>query len=111
MQLKYLLINLHIESFDQMFLLDFFKFNKRITLNEINRNSRHARNVVIRLFSTINPTIGELMEQWTRRFENEGIPEPVESIEHIIAHINGTSKVYHSSNESTFVYLLNLNSI
>lgn len=38
-------------------------------------------------------TIGDVIDQWSRRFENEGIPEPVESIEHIVAHIIGTKKV------------------
>lgn len=39
------------------------------------------------------PTVGEIIEQWSDRFENEGIPEPVASIEHIVAHVIGTSKV------------------
>lgn len=38
-------------------------------------------------------TIGEVIDQWSRRFENEGITEPVESIEHIVAHVIGTKKV------------------
>ncbi|KAG7206060.1 hypothetical protein KM043_003458 [Ampulex compressa] len=37
-------------------------------------------------------TIGEILERWSRRFENEGISEPVESIEHIVAHVIGTKK-------------------
>lgn len=39
------------------------------------------------------PTVGEIIEQWSHRFENAGVPEPVESIEHIVAHVVGTSKV------------------
>lgn len=46
--------------------------------------------------STVNvqcSTVGEIIKQWSDRFKNEGIPEPVESIEHIVAHVMGTSKV------------------
>nr|XP_003707145.1 PREDICTED: hemK methyltransferase family member 1 [Megachile rotundata] len=48
-----------------------------------------------RLFATSVqcPTIGEIIEQWSDRFKNEGVPEPVESIEHIVAHVIGTSKI------------------
>ncbi|CAL7941771.1 unnamed protein product [Xylocopa violacea] len=48
-----------------------------------------------RLFATNVqcPTVGEIIEQWSNRFKNEGIPEPVESIEHIVAHVIGTSKI------------------
>jgi len=38
-------------------------------------------------------TIGDVIDQWSRRFESEGISEPVESIEHIVAHVIGTKKV------------------
>ncbi|XP_011863716.1 PREDICTED: hemK methyltransferase family member 1-like [Vollenhovia emeryi] len=38
-------------------------------------------------------TIGDVIDQWSRRFESEGIPEPVESIEHIVAHVIGTKKI------------------
>nr|XP_031828522.1 MTRF1L release factor glutamine methyltransferase [Nomia melanderi] len=38
-------------------------------------------------------TVGEIIEQWSHRFRNEGVPEPVESIEHIIAHVIGTDKI------------------
>jgi len=41
-------------------------------------------------------TIGDVIDQWSRRFENEGISEPVESIEHIVAHVIGTKKVHYS---------------
>lgn len=49
-----------------------------------------------RTLSTTNvqcSTVGEIIEQWSDRFKKEGIPEPVESIEHIVAHVIGTSKV------------------
>lgn len=49
-----------------------------------------------RSLSTTNvqySTVGEIIEQWSDRFKKEGIPEPVESIEHIVAHVIGTSKV------------------
>lgn len=42
-------------------------------------------------------TIGDVIDQWSRRFESEGIPEPVESIEHIVAHVIGTKKVLSST--------------
>lgn len=38
-------------------------------------------------------TIGDVIDQWSRRFESEGITEPVESIEHIVAHVIGTKKI------------------
>lgn len=38
-------------------------------------------------------TIGDVIDHWSRRFENEGVTEPVESIEYIVAHIIGTKKV------------------
>lgn len=38
------------------------------------------------------PTVVQVIEQWSRRFENEGIPDPVESIEHILSHVTGRSK-------------------
>lgn len=48
-----------------------------------------------------SPTIGDVIEQWSRRFENEGIPEPVESIEHIVAHVIGSSKIIDLVNART----------
>ena len=38
-------------------------------------------------------TVGDVIDQWSRRFESEGITEPVESIEHIVAHVIGTKKI------------------
>jgi release factor glutamine methyltransferase len=38
-------------------------------------------------------TIGSVIDQWSRRFESEGIPEPIESIEYIVAHIVGEKMV------------------
>lgn len=38
-------------------------------------------------------TIGEIVEKWSHRFESEAVPEPVESIEHIVAHVVGLKKV------------------
>lgn len=38
-------------------------------------------------------TVGELMKKWSKRFEKEGVPEPVESIRHILASILGTKQV------------------
>lgn len=43
--------------------------------------------------STNCPTISEIVEKWSHRFENEAVPEPVESIEHIVAHVVGLKKV------------------
>ncbi|KOC61154.1 HemK methyltransferase family member 1 [Habropoda laboriosa] len=59
--------------------------------NKIITSNRPTR----RLFATNvqYPTIGEIIEQWTKQFDNEGIPEPVESIEHIVAHVIGTNKI------------------
>ncbi|CAK9821271.1 MTRF1L release factor glutamine methyltransferase [Anthophora retusa] len=53
-----------------------------------------------RLFATNieYPTISEIIEQWSNRFNSEGIPEPVESIQHIIAHVTGTSKILDLAN-------------
>lgn len=62
---------------------------------------------VQRLFSTNVqcPTVGEVIEQWSERFKNESIPEPVESIEHIVAHILGTRKVLHELNVQFIHYI------
>lgn len=38
-------------------------------------------------------TIGDIVRRWHQRFEDEGISEPIESIEHIVAHVIGTRKV------------------
>ncbi|XP_012534308.1 MTRF1L release factor glutamine methyltransferase [Monomorium pharaonis] len=43
-------------------------------------------------------TIGDVIDQWSRRFENDGIPEPIESIMHIVAHVIGTKKVIDVEN-------------
>ncbi|KAL6436170.1 hypothetical protein ACFW04_005724 [Cataglyphis niger] len=43
--------------------------------------------------STCECTVGDVIDQWSRRFESEGITEPVESIEHIVAHVIGTKKI------------------
>lgn len=54
-----------------------------------------------RSLSTTNvqySTVGEIIEQWSDRFKEEGIPEPVESIEHIVAHVIGTSKILDVAN-------------
>ena len=40
-----------------------------------------------------NNTVGHILGRWRQRFENERIPEPIESIEHIVAHVIGTKKV------------------
>nr|XP_034191594.1 MTRF1L release factor glutamine methyltransferase [Osmia lignaria] len=50
---------------------------------------------VQRLFATNVqcPMVGEVIEQWSERFKKESIPEPVESIEHIVAHVLGTKKI------------------
>ena len=37
--------------------------------------------------------LASLITQWSRRFEDDGVPEPVASIEHILAHVVGTTKV------------------
>ncbi|KAK2587456.1 hypothetical protein KPH14_003164 [Odynerus spinipes] len=44
------------------------------------------------------PTIGEIVEKWSRRFENEAVPEPIESIEHILAHVVGFKKLLDVTN-------------
>ncbi|XP_017877238.1 hemK methyltransferase family member 1 [Ceratina calcarata] len=49
-----------------------------------------------RRLCTINercPTVGEAIEQWGDRFKSEGVTEPIESIEHIVAHVIGTRKI------------------
>lgn len=71
-------------------------------------------------------TIEEIVKLWSNRFENEGISEPVESIEHILAHVIGTKKVFNffffkyvisiiyqsdSISESSIYYIHKLNNI
>ncbi|XP_043667114.1 MTRF1L release factor glutamine methyltransferase isoform X1 [Vespula pensylvanica] len=48
--------------------------------------------------STNCPTISEIVEKWSHRFENEAVPEPVESIEHIVAHVVGLKKLLDVTN-------------
>ncbi|KAI4494474.1 hypothetical protein M0802_008966 [Mischocyttarus mexicanus] len=48
--------------------------------------------------STNCPTISEVVEKWRHRFENEAIPEPVESIEHIVAHVVDLKKLLDVTN-------------
>lgn len=56
-------------------------------------NDIASRRPTRRLSASNECTIGEVIDRWSRRFEAEGVPEPVESIEHIIAHVTGTRKV------------------
>ncbi|XP_043491488.1 MTRF1L release factor glutamine methyltransferase isoform X1 [Polistes fuscatus] len=44
------------------------------------------------------PTIREIVEKWSHRFESESIPEPVESIEHIVAHVVALKKLLDVTN-------------
>ncbi|XP_043283515.1 MTRF1L release factor glutamine methyltransferase [Venturia canescens] len=37
--------------------------------------------------------VGSIIKHWSRKFEDEGINEPVSSIEHILAHVVGTTKI------------------
>ncbi|EZA57918.1 hypothetical protein DMN91_003278 [Ooceraea biroi] len=69
-----------------------------ICLQRFAKNQRHLNDIMsghsIRLTSSAREcTIGDVIDKWSRRFESEGIPEPVESIEHIVAHIIGTEKI------------------
>ncbi|XP_076647273.1 hemK methyltransferase 1 isoform X1 [Halictus rubicundus] len=74
----------------------------RIFANTLNSTTRsHCTKRITfcqwsRRLCTVNAecsTIGEIIEQWSHRFSNEGVPEPVESIEHIIASVIGTNKI------------------
>lgn len=58
-------------------------------------NNVILRHSVRRLFvsNAHECTIGDMIDQWSNRFKNEGISEPVESIEFIMAHIIGVKKV------------------
>ncbi|EGI66031.1 PREDICTED: hemK methyltransferase family member 1 [Acromyrmex echinatior] len=60
--------------------------------NNLNVTLKHPEQ---RLFvsNTRECTIGNVLDQWSHRFENEGVSEPVESIEHIVAHIIGIKKI------------------
>ncbi|GAB1862976.1 peptide chain release factor N(5)-glutamine methyltransferase [Camponotus japonicus] len=64
-----------------------------LTINSLNFIT--LRHPVRRSFSSnaCDYTVGDIIDQWSRRFENEGITEPVESIEHIMAHVIGTKKI------------------
>lgn len=43
-------------------------------------------------------TIGEVIDQWSDRFKTGGIPNPMESIKHIVAHVTGMKKVLKHCN-------------
>ncbi|EZA46842.1 hemK methyltransferase family member 1 [Ooceraea biroi] len=69
-----------------------------IGLQRLAKNQRHPNDIMsghsIRLTSTAREcTIGDAIDNWSHRFESEGVPEPVESIKHILAHIIGTKKI------------------
>ncbi|KAK0167660.1 hypothetical protein PV327_005029 [Microctonus hyperodae] len=42
--------------------------------------------------------VRDTIEYWCRRFKNEGVPEPVESIQHILSHVIGIDKYLELSN-------------
>ncbi|XP_015172725.1 PREDICTED: hemK methyltransferase family member 1 [Polistes dominula] len=63
------------------------------TRNNVTMNRAFTSNC-----STNCPTIREIVEKWSHRFENEAIPEPVESIEHIVAHVVGLKKLLDVTN-------------
>lgn len=44
-------------------------------------------------FRTISTKVRDNIEYWCHRFENEGVSEPVESIQHILSHVMGVDKV------------------
>ncbi|XP_016921092.3 MTRF1L release factor glutamine methyltransferase [Apis cerana] len=77
-----------IRSFFSILSAEAYVQCNKAKITTFNRSTRNL--------STINvqcPTIGEIIEQWSNRFKNEHIPEPVESIEHIVAHVIGTNKI------------------
>ncbi|KAK0097384.1 hypothetical protein PV326_002132 [Microctonus aethiopoides] len=46
----------------------------------------------------IASNVRDNMEYWCHRFENEGVSEPVESIQHILSHVMGVDKYLELSN-------------
>lgn len=54
-----------------------------------------------------NNTVDYIVRHWRQRFEDESIPEPIESIEHIVAHVIGTKKVKKNSVSRSFKMLKN----
>ncbi|XP_044019614.1 MTRF1L release factor glutamine methyltransferase-like isoform X1 [Aphidius gifuensis] len=43
--------------------------------------------------TTRDDTLAGFIKHWGQRFEDEGIPEPISSIEHILAHVVGRTKI------------------
>ncbi|XP_077261392.1 MTRF1L release factor glutamine methyltransferase-like isoform X1 [Temnothorax americanus] len=64
-------------------------------LTNNNLNSVTLKHPARRLFvsDARECTIGDVIDQWSRRFESEGVQEPMKSIEHIVAHVIGTKKM------------------
>jgi len=60
--------------------------------NKLNVTLKHPVQRLL-VSDTRECTIGNVLDQWSRRFESEGVSEPVESIEHIVAHVIGIKKV------------------
>jgi len=61
----------------------------RKNLNDFTLNP--ARRLLVS--DTRECTIANVIDQWSHRFESEGIPQPIESIKHIVAHVTGIKKV------------------
>lgn len=74
-------------------------------LTNNNLNGVTLKNPSRRLFvsEASSSTIGSIVDQWSHRFESEGIPQPLDSIKHIVAHVTGTRRV---STISLFSYSL-----
>lgn len=63
----------------------------RKNLNDFTLNP--ARRLLTTVSDARGCTIGNIIDQWSHRFESEGIPQPTESIKRIVAHVTGIKKV------------------
>lgn len=63
--------------------------------NSLKNSPNYCKEKLVARFCTIKKgnTIGDNVDHWHQRFQNEKISEPIESIEHIVAHVIGTKKV------------------
>ncbi|XP_015123120.1 MTRF1L release factor glutamine methyltransferase [Diachasma alloeum] len=78
----------------KIFLQHFCKF-KVSPSNLVKYSANRSYHSTGGVYATGNSddTLGGVIRRWSQRFEEEGVPEPVGSIEHIAAHVIGKKRI------------------
>ncbi|XP_063979652.1 MTRF1L release factor glutamine methyltransferase [Diachasmimorpha longicaudata] len=78
----------------KIFLQNFCKFNVCHS-NRIKYSATRSYHSTRRIFAagTGDDTLKGVIRHWSQKFEDEGVPEPVSSIEHIVAHVIGKKRI------------------